>query len=268
MTTLTPTTFGPAQQPRAAMDTWIMLRRNLLHAKRYPSMTFSLIIMPILLLATFNYVFGGALGDALGGNGKYIDYLAPGMMLLIPAYITVGVAVSVATDMTKGIINRFRTMAITQPAVLAGHVIGSLLQAMLGVAAMTGVAILMGFRPTATPLEWIAVFGLLALVIFSLTWLSVAMGLVAANPEAASNMPFPIVMLPFLGSGLVPTDTMPVGLRHFAEYQPFTPITETLRGLLMGSEIGVNGVISVAWCAAIALAGYVWSVKAYRRKYE
>ncbi|MGK8485218.1 ABC transporter permease [Nocardia asiatica] len=248
----------------ALADSATMLRRNLLHVKRYPSMTFSIIVMPTVLLLVFNFVFGGALEKSSGGN--YIDYLAPGMLLLLPAYLTVSVAVSIATDTSKGIVNRFRTMDITQSAMLTGHVVGALIQAMIGVAAMVGVALLIGFRPNANPVEWLAVFGLLALVTFALTWLSVALGLLAPNPESASNTPFPLVMLPFLGSGLVATDTMPAGLRQFAEYQPFTPITETVRGLLMGTEIGANGIVSLAWCVGIAVAGYLWSSSIFRRQ--
>ncbi|WP_280350238.1 ABC transporter permease [Nocardia abscessus] len=248
----------------ALADSATMLRRNLVHAKRYPSMTFGVILMPTVLMLVFNFVFGGALEKSSGGN--YIDYLAPGMLLMIPAYMTVSVAVSVATDATKGIVNRFRTMDITQSAMLTGHVVGALIQALLGIAGMTGVAMLIGFRPNANPVEWLAVFGLLALVMFALTWLSVALGLLAPNPESASNTPFPLVMLPFLGSGLVGTDTMPAGLRQFAEYQPFTPFTETIRGLLMGTEIGNNGVISLAWCAGLTVVGYLWSSTIFRRQ--
>ncbi|MET8877651.1 ABC transporter permease [Nocardia sp. NPDC004604] len=247
----------------ALADSKTMLRRNLLHAKRYPSMTISIIVMPILLLLIFNFVFGGALEKSSGGN--YIDYLAPGMLLLIPAYMTAGVAVSVCTDTTKGIVNRFRTMAISQPSFLAGHVVGALIQALLGIAAMVGVALLVGFRPSANVIEWIAAFGLLAMLVLALTWLAVGMGLVASTPESASNMPFPLIMLPFLGSGLVGTDTMPVGLRQFAEYQPFTPITETIRGLLMGTEIGNSGIISIAWCIGLGLVGYFWSTSVFRK---
>ncbi|MBF6224753.1 ABC transporter permease [Nocardia abscessus] len=248
----------------ALADSATMLRRNLVHAKRYPSMTFGVILMPTVLMLVFNFVFGGALEKSSGGN--YIDYLAPGMLLMIPAYMTVSVAVSVATDATKGIVNRFRTMDITQSAMLTGHVVGALIQALLGIAGMTGVALLIGFRPNANPVEWLAVFGLLALVMFALTWLSVALGLLAPNPESASNTPFPLVMLPFLGSGLVGTDTMPAGLRQFAEYQPFTPFTETIRGLLMGTEIGNNGVISLAWCVGLTVVGYLWSSSIFRRQ--
>jgi ABC-2 type transport system permease protein len=248
----------------ALADSATMLRRNLLHAKRYPSMTFGVVLMPIVLLLTFNFVFGGALEKSSGGH--YIDYLTPGMLLMIPAYMTASAAVSINTDTTKGIVNRFRTMAISQSSILTGHVIGVLIQAMLAIVAMVLVALLIGFRPSANVAEWLAAFGLLALLVFALTWLAVGLGLISPNPESASNGLFPIIMLPFLGSGLVGTDTMPVGLRQFAEYQPFTPLTETIRGLLMGTEIGNNGIISIAWCVGIAVFGYAWSTSVFRKK--
>jgi ABC-2 type transport system permease protein len=248
----------------ALTDSVTMLRRNLLHAKRYPSMTISIIIMPIILLLIFTFVFGGALEKSSGGH--YIDYLTPGMLLLIPAYMTASVAVSVSTDITKGIVTRFRTMAISQSSMLTGQVFGAVIQAMLGIAAMVVVAVAVGFRPSANAVEWIAAFGLLALLVFALTWIAVGMGLVSPNPEGASNMTFPLIMLPFLGSGLVGTDTMPVGLRQFAEYQPFTPLTEAIRGLLMGTEIGNNGIISIAWCVGLGAVGYFWSTSTFRKQ--
>ncbi|MEV0711204.1 ABC transporter permease [Nocardia aurea] len=242
---------------RVLTDSATMLRRNLLHAKRYPSMTFSVVLMPVVLLLIFNYVFGGALEKSSGGN--YIDYLAPGMLLMIPAYLTVSVAVSIATDSSKGIVNRFRTMDIAPSSMLTGHVIGTLIQGILGSVIMLLVALAIGFRPDANPMEWVAVLGLIALVVLSFSWLSVALGLLSPNPEGASNMLFPVVLLPFLGSGLVATDTMPVGLRQFAEYQPFTPFTETIRGLLMGTEIGNNGYLSIGWGVVIGVGGYLWA---------
>jgi ABC-2 type transport system permease protein len=168
-------------------------------------------------------------------------------------------------DMTEGIVARFRTMAIARVSVLTGHVVGSLIQAMLTVAAVTAVALLVGFRPSAGPAEWLAALGLLAAVSFALTWFSVALGLVAKTVESASNLPLPLVFLPFLGSGFVPTETLPAGIRWFAEYQPFTPIIETLRGLLTGTEIGSSGIQALAWCAAISLASYLWARKLYNR---
>ncbi|WP_026343959.1 ABC transporter permease [Nocardia sp. BMG111209] len=246
-------------------DTVTMLRRNLVHAKRYPGMTIGVIVMPVLLLLLFDYIFGGALGRAMSGV-RYIDYVVPGMMLMIPAYLVAGVAVGVASDMTKGIVDRFRTMPMSHAAILTGQVLGTLIQGLLGVILMVVVGVLIGFRSGANPLAWLAAFGLVGLVIFGLAWLGVGFGLSASTPESASNLPAPILFLPFLGSGLVPTDTMPGGVRQFAEYQPFTPMTETLRGLLSGTPIGHNGIVAVAWCVGFAVVGYWWSRTQFRRK--
>jgi ABC-2 type transport system permease protein len=130
---------------------------------------------------------------------------------------------------------------------------------------VVGVALLVGFRPTAGVGGWLLTAGFLVVVSFALVWLAVALGQVSKSVETASNLPMPLTLLPFLGSGFVPTDSMPAGLRWFAEYQPFTPMTETLRGLLSGSEIGDNGWISLAWCAGIALVGHVWSRSLFNR---
>ncbi|QIS06883.1 ABC transporter permease [Nocardia brasiliensis] len=248
----------------ALADSATMLRRNLTHAKRYPSMSIGVIMMPTLLLLIFKFVFGGALEKSSGGN--YVDYLVPGMLLMVPAYITASVAVSIANDADKGIVNRFRTMGITQSSMLTGHVLGALLQALLGIAVMGVVALLIGWRPAATPVEWLAALGLLTFMIFGLNWLAVALGLLSPNAEGASNIVFPIIMLPFLGSGLVAPDTMPAGLRQFAEYQPFTPITETVRGLLMGGAIGSNAIIAIGWCLVLTIGGFCWATAIFRRK--
>jgi ABC-2 type transport system permease protein len=250
-------------------DSATMLRRNLRHMLRYPSMTLMLAGLPIVFLLLFVYVFGGTLGAGLGGasggRAEYLEYVTPGILLMTAAAAAQGTAISVAMDMTEGIIARFRTMAIARASVLTGHVVGSVIQAMLSMAVVTGVALLIGFRPTAGPVEWLATAGVLAMIIFALTWLCVALGMVTRSVETASNLPMPLVFLPFLGSGFVPTDSMPAGLRWFAEHQPFTPIIETLRGLLTGTPIGNSAVIAVAWCAGIALVGYLWAKKLYNR---
>jgi ABC-2 type transport system permease protein len=253
----------------AVADSATMLRRQLRHMQRYLSMTVMLVGMPIVFLLLFVYVFGGTLGNGLGGQSggraAYLEYVVPGILLLAITTGSFGPAISVAMDMTEGIVARFKTMAIFRPSVLTGHVFGSLIQTMLSVAVVTGVALLIGFRPNATPVEWVATAGVLAMITFALAWLCVAFGLVAKTVEAASNLPQPLVFLPFLGSGFVPTDSMPVGLRWFAEYQPFTPIMETVRGLLVGTAIGNSAVLAIAWCAGIALVGYVWAKRLYNR---
>jgi ABC-2 type transport system permease protein len=253
----------------AVSDSATMLRRQLRHMLRYPGLTLFLVGMPIVFLLLFVYVFGGALGAGLGGasggRAEYLEYLTPGILLMTVASGAQGTAISVAMDMTEGIVARFRTMAISRASVLTGHVIGSVIQTMLCMVVVIGVALLIGFRPTAGPVEWVAAIGVLVLVTLALTWLSVALGMVPKSVEAASNLPMPLVFLPFLSSGFVPTDTMPVGLRWFAEYQPFTPIIETLRGLLLGTPIGNSAILAVAWCAGITLAGYLWAKKLYNR---
>lgn len=250
-------------------DSATMLRRQVLHMRRYPSLTLTLIGMPIVFLLLFVYVFGGTLGDGLGGSSggraAYLAYLTPGIMILTVASGVIGTAISVNMDMTEGIVARFRTMAIARVSVLTGHVGGSMIQTLLAVVVVTVVAVLIGFRTQATLVEWLAALGLLASIAFGLTWLTVAMGLVADNVEAASNLPQPLVFLPFLGSGFVPTDSLPTGLRWFAEYQPFTPMIETLRGLLLGTAIGNNAIIALAWSAGIALVGYLWAKRLYNR---
>ncbi|MFE7785839.1 ABC transporter permease [Streptomyces nigrescens] len=253
----------------AARDARTMLRRNLKHALRYPSMTVSVIAMPVLMLLLFTYVFGGALGTGIGGaadgSTEYIDYVAPGIILMAATSGALATAVGVCVDMTEGIVNRFRTMAISRASFLTGHVVGSVLQTLVSIAFVIGVALLMGFRTHATPLGWLAAAGLLTLLTLALTWLAAAIGLVAKNPETASNIPLPFQFLPFLGSAIVPPESMPTGLRWFAEYQPFTPVIETLRGLLMGTGVGAEWIAAVAWCVGLTLIGYLWARSAFRR---
>jgi ABC-2 type transport system permease protein len=256
----------------AVNDSATMLRRQFRHMLRYPSMTLMLVGMPIVLLLLFVYVFGGTLGAGLdsagglaGGRAEYVDYVTPGILLMTVAATAQGTAISAAMDMTEGIIARFRTMAIARVSVLTGHVVGGVVQALLSMAVVIGVALLIGFRPTAGPTEWLALVGVVAMVAFAVIWLSVALGLVSDSVETASSLPMPLMFLPFLGSGFVPTDSMPTGLRWFAEYQPFTPIIETLRGLLLGTPIGNSALLAVIWCSGIALVSYLWARSLYNR---
>jgi ABC-2 type transport system permease protein len=251
-------------------DSATMLRRQLRHLLRYPTLTVMVAATPVVLLLIFVYVFGGTLGAGLGhgaltGRAAYIAYLAPGILIYTVAMSAQGTAISVATDMTTGIIARFRTMAIARASVLTGHVLGSMIQAVLSIALVLGVAVAIGFRPTAGPLAWLAAAGLLVATAFAFTWLTVALGLAARTVEAASNTPMFLLILPFLGSGFVPAGSMPAGLRWFAEYQPFTPITEALRGLLTGGPVASHAAAAGAWCAGIALVSYLGARWRYDR---
>jgi ABC-2 type transport system permease protein len=255
-------------------DSTTMLRRNLRRLRRYPSLTLLLVGMPIVFLLLFVYVFGGQLSHGLdtayaagrSGHAGYLHYVTPGILLMTVAAAVQGTAIVVAMDMTGGIIDRFRTMAIARSAVLTGHVLASLIQTLLSIGIVLGVAVALGFRPTACPLEWLAAIGVLTLFSFALIWLATALGLAAKSVETASNTPMFLTLLPFLGSGFVLIASMPAGLSQFARYQPFTPTTETLRGLLTGTPIGTNALVAVAWSVGIALASYLWARHLYTHR--
>ncbi|MGY1581066.1 ABC transporter permease [Streptomyces sp. MN13] len=254
----------------AVRDSSTMLRRNLLHMRRYPSLTLNLLLTPVMLLLLFVYIFGDTMSAGIGGGdgdrSQYLAYLVPGVLMLTIGGTTIGSAVSVSMDMTEGIIARFRTMAIHRGSVLIGHVVGSVLQCVMSVILVGAVAVAIGFRTTdATVLEWILAVGLLTLVSLALTWIAVGMGLSSPNVEAASNNAMPLMILPLLSSAFVPVDAMPGWFQPVAEYQPFTPAIETLRGLLLGSEIGNDGWLAVAWCVGLAVLGYVWSKSLFNR---
>jgi ABC-2 type transport system permease protein len=253
----------------AMRDSTTMLRRNLRHMQRYPSLTIMLVGQPIVLLLLFVYVFGGTLGDGLGGAGgraEYVGYVTPAILLITVTTVALGTAINVAMDMTEGIIARFRTMAISKASVLTGHVIGALIQTAFTLAVVFGVALLIGFAPTAGFGEWLGVVGMLLLLTIALTWMSVALGLAAKSVETASNSPMIFTLLPFIGSGFVPTDSMPAWLGWFAEYQPFTPIIETIRGLLLGTAIGSSGPLAIGWCLLLTAIGYAWSKSLYAKE--
>jgi ABC-2 type transport system permease protein len=253
----------------ALQDSATMLRRILRRSLRYPIAPATAIGIPLVFLLLFVFVFGDTLGAGLagasGGRDDYLDYVTPGILLLAITGAAQATAIAVAMDMTEGIVARFRTMAIARVSVLTGHVAGAVIQTMIAIAVVLGVAMALGFDPTASALDWLAAIGLLVLVTYAVTWLSVALGMVTKSVEVASNLPMPLVLLPFLGSGFVPTDSMPAAMQWFGENQPFTPIMETLRGLLMGTPIGDSGVLAVAWSVGIAVGSYVWAKRLFNR---
>jgi ABC-2 type transport system permease protein len=263
---------GTRRQSHVVADAITMLRRNLLHIVRYPGLSVFTIVGPVVLLLFFVFVFGGTLGAGLpgagpvGGREAYVAYVIPGILMLTVVGSVGGTATTVAMDMTEGITARFRTMAISRAAVLAGHVLGNTIQAIIAVTLVLGVGLLIGFHPTAGPVEWIAAAGLIVLVAYAITWLGVAMGMQAKSVETATNWPLLLTFLPFLGSGFVPTESMPEWMQWFAQYQPFTPLIEAIRGLLLGTPLGWSPVLAVGWCVVIAVAGYAWSMTIYERK--
>ncbi|MFD3635062.1 ABC transporter permease, partial [Streptomyces sp. NPDC058664] len=216
----------------------------------------------------FVYIFGDVMSAGMGGGDRsdYIAYLVPGLLMMTIGSTVIGAAISVSMDMSEGLIARFRTMAIHRGSLLIGHVVGSVLQVLASLLLVGAVAVAIGFRSTdATALEWLAALGLLALFALALTWIAVGMGMASPNAEAASNMAMPLILLPLISSAFIPADTMPGWFQPIAEYQPFTPAIETLRGLLLGTEIGHNGWLALAWCVGLSALGYRWSMTQFNR---
>jgi ABC-2 type transport system permease protein len=249
----------------AVADAATMLRRDFLHLRRYPIMAISGLITPTVMLLLFVFVFGGAMRSSLGVGVSYVNYLVPGILMMTLGSGCAATAIGVNMDMTEGIVARFRIMAITRASVLTGRVIGSLIRTLLSVVLVIGIALIAGFRPTAGPAQWLAAFGFMALLTFALTWLALAFGMAAKSVAGANSSTLLLQFGPFISSGFVPPDTMPAGVRWFAENQPFTSMIETLRGLLLGTPIGHSAIVATTWCVAIALVGYVWARAAYNR---
>jgi ABC-2 type transport system permease protein len=243
-------------------DAVIMLRRNFKHTLRNPVTIFNAVLLPVVIMLMFVYM----LGSAFSVGVKYIDYATPGMILLAICYGLGATGTSVNDDMRKGIINRFRVMDVSRGAVLTGHVVVTMVRSLISIAAIIGVAFALDFRPSASLLDWLAVIGIIAATCLATSWLTVALGLAAKTPESAGLATVPLIMLPFFSSAIVPADKMGQGIRQFAEYQPFTPIIESLRGLLAGSPSGGYAIAALAWCAGIGIAGYLWARSTFSKR--
>jgi ABC-2 type transport system permease protein len=253
----------------ATQDSTTMIGRELKHTLRFPLLLVGTILVPVVMLLLFDYILGGTIGRGLGiaaHGAPYIDFLVPGILVMTVAASCGPTAIQVNTDMTGGIIDRIRTMAVARGALLAGHVGGNVLRTLLAAVVLIGVALLVGFRPKASVADWLAVLGIVTAFSFALAWLSAALGLVAKSIAGANGSTLPIqFLLPFLSSTFVPADSMPVGVRWFATHQPFTPVVDSLRALLTGQPVGSTAYLAFAWCAVIALVGYFWAQVAFRR---
>ena len=249
-------------------DAATMVRRDFRHTLRNPGAMIMTIGMPVVLLLLFVGVLGGALHAGLGPashGDDYINYVVAGILLMTVGYGSTTTALAVNRDMTEGIIARFRVMAISRASVLTGHVVGSTARTLVGAGLVIGVAMLLGLRPAGDPVRLLAAAGLLALVTLALTWLGVAVGLVAKTAEGTGPFTLIVQLLPFLSSAFVPPDSMSGPVRWFAAHEPFTPITDTLRGLLLGTPVGDRGLVAVAWSVGLALVGYLWARALFRR---
>ena len=243
-------------------DSRIMLRRNFKHILRNPVTIFNAALMPVVIMLMFVYV----LGNAFNVGEHYIEYATPGLIVLAISYGLSASAVAVNSDMAKGIINRFKVMNVSRGAVLTGHVMATMLSSSVAIAVIIGMAFALGFRSPATLLDWLGAVGIIAAAAFAAAWLTVALGMAAKTPESAGLTVVPLILLPFVSSAIVPAAKMGQGVRQFAEYQPFTPIIESLRGLLAGTPSGGYAAAALAWCAGIALVGYLWALATFKRR--
>lgn len=245
------------------IDTSVMLGRSMRHVFRSLDTIITVCFVPIVMMLLFVYVFGGAIKS---GASNYVNYLLPGILLVAVASGIAYTAYRLFLDVRNGIFERFHSMPIAHSAVLWGHVLTSLVSNAISLAVIVLVALLMGFRSPAGVLSWLAVAGILVLFTLALTWIAAFAGLSAKSVDAASAFSYPLMLLPFISSAFVPTDTMPGVVRAFARNQPVTSIVDSIRALLSNRPVGNEVWISVAWCVGIMVVAYFIAMAAYRRR--
>lgn len=244
-------------------DTAVLLGRSMRHIFRSADTIITTAITPIALMLLFVYVFGGAIRT---GTENYVNYLLPGIMLIAIASGIAYTAVRLFTDMKSGIFERFHSMPIARSSVLWAHVLTSLVANGLSLVIIMLVALLMGFRTSASLLAWLAIVGILALFTLALTWLAISAGLTAKSVDGAGGFSYPLIFLPFISSAFVPTATMPGPVRAFAENQPVTSIVNTIQDLFEQRPIGNDIWVALAWCLGILIIAYFFATAAYRRR--
>lgn len=264
MSELTITAPAPALRPRPnpVTDAFTMAARSLRISWRNLDALLTSLMLPVMLMLLFVYLFGGAINTGT----KYVTYVVPGVLMLCAGFGASLTAVSVSTDMTGGIIDRFRSMDVGGASVLAGHVAASVARNTVSTVIVLAVAFAIGFRPRADALGWLAAAGVLLLFVLAMSWFSAAVGLLARTPEAASGFTFFVMFLPYPSSAFVKIDTMPSWIHGFAEHQPATPVIESLRGLLLDTPVGNSPWQAVAWCGGILLAAVAVSGVLFRRR--
>jgi ABC-2 type transport system permease protein len=244
-------------------DTAVLTGRSLRHISRSLDTIITTAIMPIAFMLLFVYVLGGAINH---GQGAYVTYLLPGILLITIASGISYTAYRLFLDMQSGIFERFQSMPIARSAVLWAHVLTSLVANLISIVVVIAVALVMGFRSGAGPLAWLAVAGIVVGFTLALTWIAVFAGLSAKTVDGVGAYSYPFIFLPFISSAFVPTATMPGPVRAFADNQPVTSIVNTIRDLLAQHPAGTETWTALAWCAGILVVAYAVSVSAYRRK--
>ena len=250
-------------------DSWEMIKRNLVHIKRTPELLLDVTLSPIMFVVLFSFVFGGAInvGSEGGEDASYINFLMAGIFVQTVAFAGVFTGVLLANDLQKGMIDRFRSLPMSQSSVLTGRTLTDLMRAALAVAIMWVVGMLVGFRPEGGILGSFAAVGLMLLFGFGLSWFGVAMGAWVRTPEALQGIIFALVFpLTFVSSAFVPTATMPDWLRVFAENQPMTHVVNAVRDLTLGTDLYSAAVPSILWSLAFLVVFFPLGVWLYTRR--
>lgn len=246
-----------------ALDIGTMSKRCITMSLRNTETILTSAVTPILMMLLFTFVLGGSMDV---GETSYVNYIVPGIILQSIGQCMSSTAIGLCKDIKNGIIGRFRSMPITQSSILTGHVVESILRCLLATASVIAVAFLIGFRPEANMLGWLAVIALLLLYSFALSWLSILFGLAANSPEGAGSLAVLVAVLPYLSSGFVSTDKMPAAIGAFAKYQPMTSIIESIRCYLFGQPLENHLLSAVLWCIVIFLASYIAAAMIYKKK--
>jgi ABC-2 type transport system permease protein len=240
--------------------TMTMIGRSIRLSRRNLDLMIMAVVLPVLMMSLFVYVFGGAISSVQ----SYVDYVVPGIIVLCTGYGATSTAMSVADDMKKGVVDRFRSMPISSFAVLTGHVTASVARNALATFAVVLVALLMGFRPSVSPVSWVLAMGLLLLYVVALSWLAAGFGVIARSVESASLLGFFMLFIPYLSSAFVPVETMPAFLRVISEHQPITPVIETVRALL-NDQPADSGWLALAWSGGLLVAAFLLAGWLFRR---
>ncbi len=244
-------------------DNLVLIKRSILHIIRSMDQLLGAALQPIMFTILFRYVFGGAVNT---GGVSYVNFLVAGILVQTAAFGGTFTAVEVANDLQKGIIDRFKSLPMTSSAVLVGHVVADLVRNTISIIIMILVALLVGFRPTASVTDWILILGILLTFTFAISWASAVLGILAKSPEAVQWMTFLVIFpLTFASSAFVPTTSMPPILKVFAENQPVTHVINSIRALMLGTPIGNHGWLAFAWCIAIIVVSFILVTILFRR---
>jgi ABC-2 type transport system permease protein len=251
----------------ALVDSRVMVTRCLRRSWRNPEAFFTALMLPVILMLLFVYVFGGDMRT----TGRYVEYVVPGLIVLCAGFGAGTTAVAVATDMATGIVDRFRSMPISGTSILVGQIVASLVRNLMATVLVILVGLAVGWRPTWSPVDWLAALAMIVLFVSTLSCLAAGIGLLAGSAETANSFTIVLMFLPYVSTAFVPARTMPLVLRVFAEHQPFTPIIETMRGLWMGhtstgASTGHEALVAVAWCSGLLVLSVALATRQFRRE--